>query len=134
MQPGELRWTEERMFGGKINQNARLEYKRTIENCLSISDLQNIEAGPFGPLLKLMKKMIINGCLVHQALFRQLQTNKKYETWYALGGKPCRFSLEEFRLITGLNCDIPDEDDMLEDKRACPMMFGRTTITIAELL
>ena len=43
-------------------------------------------------------------------------------------------SLEEFRLITGLNCDIPDEDDMLEDKRACPMMFGRTTITITELL
>ena len=81
-----------------------------------------------------MKNLKLSTQLIHHVLFRQLDTKKQFETWYDLGGQPCRFSMEEFRLITGLNCGMPDEEDSKQDKNAVFEFFGVRSITIANLL
>lgn len=45
-----------------------------------------------------------SGKLIHSLLSRQLLTKRKYELWTVFGGQPFRFSLPEFRSITGLPC------------------------------
>lgn len=43
--------------------------------------------------------------LVHYILTLQLDCKKKYELWSLVGVQPARFSLHEFEVITGLNCE-----------------------------
>lgn len=38
-------------------------------------------------------------------IVRLLKVNKKYEIWFLFAGRPIRFSLREFAIVTGLNCD-----------------------------
>ncbi|KAL1204455.1 hypothetical protein V5N11_004041 [Cardamine amara subsp. amara] len=42
--------------------------------------------------------------LINALLCRQLVTKKKYELWSVFGGKPLRFALSDFGLVTGLPC------------------------------
>lgn len=41
---------------------------------------------------------------VHYILSRQLITKKKYELWWVFAGKPIRYAIDDFALVTGLNC------------------------------
>lgn len=128
------KWQGEDMFFGKINQNSRFTYLRTIENGLSGADWQIVLNGPFGPIVKMMMNYRIYAQVIHHLLFRQVQCNKKFETWYDLGGNCCRFSMKEFSLISGLNCGVPEEEDMDDEKGAVQELFGTPAIKISQLL
>ncbi|CAH2061468.1 unnamed protein product [Thlaspi arvense] len=56
--------------------------------------------------------------LAHFLLTRQLKIDKKHELWFIFGGKPVKFSLRKFAIITGLNCKpiSPPPREMLKCK------------------
>ncbi|KAG2312145.1 hypothetical protein Bca52824_023702 [Brassica carinata] len=41
---------------------------------------------------------------LHYCLSRQLITAKEYELWWIFVGKPIRYAIQDFALVTGLNC------------------------------
>ncbi|KAG2288934.1 hypothetical protein Bca52824_048538 [Brassica carinata] len=49
--------------------------------------------------------------LIGSLLCRQLITIRKYELWFTFGNHPLRFSVDEFKEITGLNCGVFDVED-----------------------
>ena len=51
-----------------------------------------------------MDNLKFSGQLVHNLLLRQIKSPTKSEMWFAVGGKTLRFSIQEFCLITGLEC------------------------------
>ncbi|CAA2991547.1 Hypothetical predicted protein [Olea europaea subsp. europaea] len=58
-----------------------------------------------------MKRIPFLAYLVHQLVLRMIVTKKQNEIWLSLGGKPTRFSLYEFSLITELRAS---EEPLLE--------------------
>ena len=50
------------------------------------------------------KRNTFAGQLVHFLLLRRMRTSKKKEMWFLVEGKPARFSLTEFAMVTGLHC------------------------------
>ncbi|KAK0578893.1 hypothetical protein LWI29_017900 [Acer saccharum] len=53
-----------------------------------------------------MNDLTFSEQLVHNLLLRQIQSPVKSEMWFAVGGKTLRFSIQEFCLITGLECGL----------------------------
>uniref|UniRef100_A0A0D3EAF3 Ubiquitin-like protease family profile domain-containing protein n=1 Tax=Brassica oleracea var. oleracea TaxID=109376 RepID=A0A0D3EAF3_BRAOL len=49
--------------------------------------------------------------LIGSLLCRKLITIRKYELWFTFGNHPLRFSVDEFKEITGLNCGVFDVED-----------------------
>ncbi|ESQ33399.1 hypothetical protein EUTSA_v10009945mg, partial [Eutrema salsugineum] len=66
-------------------------------------------------LEKLLHSQFGNAKLVHALLSRQLVTTKKHEIWFLFGGQPLRYSIREFKEITGLNCN-PEPDSTEEEE------------------
>ena len=70
-----------------------------------------------GGVARLGTRVPFSGQLVHYVLQRQLKTKKENETWYKIHDAVVRFSIVEFALVTGLNCDYgeePEDDDGFE--------------------
>ena len=102
---------------------------------LTPMDWERVSDGPFGPVLKMVRRVNCSAQLMHALLFNQVQTFKERETWYKVRGKYARFSMKEFALITGLNCSRPNPADMVDDKKAVEALFnGRETVRVSELL
>lgn len=55
----------------------------------------------FGQICQ-MKRIPFSAQLIHQLVMGMIGTKKQNEVWFSIGGKPTRFSLYEFTLITGL--------------------------------
>ncbi|CAN6834710.1 unnamed protein product [Brassica oleracea] len=49
--------------------------------------------------------------LIGSLLCQQLITIRKYELWFTFGNHPLRFSVDEFKELTGLNCGVFDVED-----------------------
>uniref|UniRef100_A0A0D3BFX3 DUF1985 domain-containing protein n=1 Tax=Brassica oleracea var. oleracea TaxID=109376 RepID=A0A0D3BFX3_BRAOL len=47
--------------------------------------------------------------LVHYIIGSELDIKKKYELWSLVGPQPVRFSLLEFEILTGLNCEYIED-------------------------
>ena len=66
--------------------------------------------------------------MVHYLLQRKLKTSKTQEIWFAVGGKPIRFSLKEFALTSGLKTGRRPSELELErvtkDERLKDELFG----------
>lgn len=58
---------------------------------------------------------------LHYILTLQLKTKKKVELWWTFSGKPIRFALEDFALVTGLNCKLTGVNDCRIEKRKSKM-------------
>ena len=93
--------------------NVTFPAKVTIRSTLSIIDkIKSILSKEFqnefrrwpqlGRLLDLPTTGKFCGTLAHQLLLRRIKCKKYKEIWFLLNGKPLRFSLNEFVLITGL--------------------------------
>ena len=55
------------------------------------------------------------GSGVHYMLLHSIKSNKKHEMWFMVDGKPVRFWMMEYALVTGLRCgELPGE---VEEKR-----------------
>lgn len=98
---------------------------KSMNHCCSLSDFKKIttflghdiyddirDNSQVGVLLKLASSGYI-WCAqtVHHFLTHQLAIESSYEIWSLIGGRPVRFSLLEFAVITGLNCDPIDAED-----------------------
>ncbi|KAK0597658.1 hypothetical protein LWI29_027297 [Acer saccharum] len=95
-------------FPAKIHSTSSTAAIKLIKEKLTEVQLSLFRTTCFGKLLD-MNDLKFYGQLVHHLLLRQIQSPNKSEMWFSLGGKTFRFSIQEFCLITGLECgpDLP---------------------------
>ncbi|XP_024010656.1 uncharacterized protein LOC18015389 [Eutrema salsugineum] len=103
-----------------------------VEALKGTEDLEKLLHSQFGNLFHLPVARCCNSAkLVHALLSRQLVTMKKHEIWFLFGGQPLRYSIREFKEITGLNCNPePDSTEEEEDVGKTGIwkdLFGRAT-------
>ncbi|KAF8084362.1 hypothetical protein N665_0721s0019 [Sinapis alba] len=75
-----------------------------ILRALEEDEIDLLRRSQFGRLLEIAEKLTFSGCFGRYLMSRQLRVRKKHEAWFLFAGKPVRFSLREFSLVTGLNC------------------------------
>ncbi|CAN7108276.1 unnamed protein product [Brassica rapa subsp. narinosa] len=106
---------------------------RAINSILSALDeeeIQFIRQSSFGKLVDIGDKPGFSGRFARFLLSRQLKVEKKYEAWFRFAGKPIRFSLREFAIVTGLPCgEFPKKQKLkkkkkINDKPYWPELFG----------
>ncbi|ESQ38710.1 hypothetical protein EUTSA_v10029459mg, partial [Eutrema salsugineum] len=101
-----------------------------VEALKGTKDLEKLLHSQFGKLFHLPVARCCNSAkLVHALLSRQLVTTKKHEIWFLFGGQPLRYSIREFKEITGLNCnpepDSTEEEDDVGKTGIWKDLFGR---------
>ena len=79
---------------------------REFQKILNQEKLYNEFKGTcFGYLRHIPNYYKFNGQIVHYMLLRRVTNEKKlHEIWFFVNDKPAYFGLQEFALITGLNC------------------------------
>ncbi|CAE5959870.1 unnamed protein product [Arabidopsis arenosa] len=87
----------------RVNNYFNLRWIENIKQALSDADNERLCNSQFGSLM-LTGNHTFSVMFVHYLLSRQLVTNKKYELWWVFAGKPIRYAIEDFALVTGLNC------------------------------
>ena len=87
----------------RINNYFTLRWIEIIKSALDQAHLKQLEGSQFGSLLKIGKHQF-SVMFLHYILSRQLVTDKKYEMWWVFAGKPIWFCIDDFALVTGLNC------------------------------
>ena len=102
-------------FPAKINSTSSTAAVKCIKEKLTEAQLSLFRITCFGKLLE-MNDLKFSGQLVHNLLLRQIQSPVKSEMWFAVGGKTLRFSIQEFCLITGLECG-PEPPVLNKEKR-----------------
>ncbi|KAF8105997.1 hypothetical protein N665_0149s0027, partial [Sinapis alba] len=75
-----------------------------ILNALEEDEIRLIRGTAFGKLIEIAEKPSFSGHLGRFLISRQLKVLKRHEVWFLYAGKPVRFSIREFALVTGLNC------------------------------
>ena len=95
---------EEHHFPARVSVIYRLQVLENIRKHLSPEDLEAFKSSCFGHLLGLENLGKQSGQLMHYLLLRQVECEKNHEVWFSIEGKPARFSLDEFAIVTGLNC------------------------------
>ncbi|KAL5549932.1 hypothetical protein UlMin_000108 [Ulmus minor] len=96
-------------------------------------ELEWLEGGKTG------KRNTFAGQLVHFLLLRRMRTSKKKEMWFLVEGKPARFSLTKFAMVTGLHCSaipkISTEQSLHLKNRLRDLYFeGRSQIKQDDLV
>ncbi|KAF8115398.1 hypothetical protein N665_0027s0014 [Sinapis alba] len=76
---------------------------RLILNALDADEVQMIQESPFGKLVEIADKPDFSGRFGRYIISRQLKVAKKHEAWFLFAGKPVRFSLREFALVSAKN-------------------------------
>ncbi|ESQ44823.1 hypothetical protein EUTSA_v10003323mg [Eutrema salsugineum] len=111
-----------------------------VEALKGTEDLEKLLHSQFGKLFHLPVARCCNSAkLVHALLSRQLVTTKKHEIWFLFGGQPLRYSIREFKEITGLNCnpepDSTEEEDDVGKTGIWKDLFGRAkAMTVFDVL
>ncbi|XP_062087094.1 uncharacterized protein LOC133793859 isoform X2 [Humulus lupulus] len=96
-----------------ITTNTVAKSKVTIRSPLSVIDqikdwLSNSDKVVFkhytqlGRLLDLDTRGSFPGTLTNQIVLRMVDCQKRHELWFLINGKPMRFSLQEFAIVSGL--------------------------------
>ncbi|XP_013668641.1 uncharacterized protein LOC106372932 [Brassica napus] len=112
-----------------------------IFNALEDEEVQIIRRSAFGKILEIVDKPVFSGRFARFILSRQLKTKKKHEAWFRFAGKPIRFSLREFAIVTGLPCGkFPMKSKMklketISEKPYWPSLFGKAEVaTVASMI
>ena len=112
-----------------------------IFNALEEEEVQIIRRSAFGKILEIVDKPVFSGRFARFILSRQLKTKKKHEAWFRFAGKPIRFSLREFAIVTGLPCGkFPMKSKMklketISEKPYWPSLFGKAEVaTVASVI
>ncbi|RID40842.1 hypothetical protein BRARA_J00854 [Brassica rapa] len=112
-----------------------------IFNALEEEEVQIIQKSAFGKILEIVDKPVFSGRFARYILSRQLKTKKKHEVWFRFAGKPIRFSLREFAIVTGLPCGkFPKKSKMklketISEKPYWPSLFGKVEVaTVASVI
>ncbi|CAN6890050.1 unnamed protein product [Brassica oleracea] len=75
-----------------------------ILNALTEDEIEAIRKTAFGKLVEISDKPSFYGRFGRFLISRQLKIVKKHEAWFLFAGKPVRFSIREFAMVTGFNC------------------------------
>uniref|UniRef100_M4EHB3 DUF1985 domain-containing protein n=1 Tax=Brassica campestris TaxID=3711 RepID=M4EHB3_BRACM len=75
-----------------------------ILESLEDDEIQTLRMSPFWKIVEISEKPSFSGRFARFMLSRQLKVEKKHEAWFRFAGKPIRFSIREFAIVTGLNC------------------------------
>ncbi|CAN7126715.1 unnamed protein product [Brassica rapa subsp. narinosa] len=73
------------------------------------------------PIVRCQNSTKLIGCL----LSRQLVTVRRHEFWFTFEPNPLRFSLDEFRDVTGLNCGAFGVQDAEASESVPPTMWNK---------
>ncbi|CAH2034747.1 unnamed protein product [Thlaspi arvense] len=103
--------------GDRVNSYFKLDTLGVILKALTPDELTLIRPC-FGKLLDMYHKPAHSDKLAHFLPTRQLKTDRRHELWFIFGGKPVKFSLCKFAIVTGLNCKpiSPSPREMLKCK------------------
>ena len=74
---------------------------RQILDVLDPDEVEHIRVSPFGKLVEIADKPSFSRRFGRYIISRQLKVAKKHEAWFLFAGKPIRFSIREFALVTG---------------------------------
>ena len=114
---------------------------KRIFNALDEGELDIIRRSSFGKLIEIADKPVFSGRFTRYMLSMQLKTKKKHEAWFRFAGKPVRFSLLEFAIVTGLPCgQFPPKSKMklketITEQRYWPSLFGKVdTVTVSSVI
>ncbi|CAL9237676.1 unnamed protein product, partial [Arabidopsis halleri] len=102
--PSRLFADREEPAGDRVNMYFKLNTIKDVLKALTPKEIETIRPC-FGKILDLYSKPVFSGKLAHFLLTRQLSVVKRHEIWFVFAGKPIRFSLREFGLVTSLNCN-----------------------------
>ncbi|KAL5550390.1 hypothetical protein UlMin_000566 [Ulmus minor] len=105
----------EENFPGKISIRSSFSVVNHIAQKLSLDSYECFRSEmPFGHFFWVNKDFITCGQIIHYLILRQVDSPKKNEMWFSIGGTPARFGKKEFALITGLNCGLRPNDETME--------------------
>ncbi|KAL0801809.1 hypothetical protein Bca101_056985 [Brassica carinata] len=102
-----------------------------ILDSLEEDEIRRLRMSPFGKIVEIGEKPAFSGRFARYMLSRQLKVEKKHEAWFRFAGKPIRFSLREFAIVTGLNCgEYPKKTKVksktkMKEKPYWPEIFGK---------
>ncbi|CAA7061277.1 unnamed protein product [Microthlaspi erraticum] len=108
----------------RVNNYFTLRWVELIKPALDAEYLQMLSESQFKSIMK-MGGHIFSVMFVHYLLSRQLVTKKKYELWWVFSGKPVRYGLSEFALVTGLNCGQVSGAESSQKKKKQKPVKGR---------
>ncbi|CAF2272051.1 unnamed protein product [Brassica rapa] len=103
-----------------------------ILESLEDDEIQTLRMSPFWKIVEISEKPSFSGRFARFMLSRQLKVEKKHEAWFRFAGKPIRFSIREFAIVTGLNCgEYPKNSKRnakvkRKAKPYWPELFGRS--------
>nr|VDD50138.1 unnamed protein product [Brassica oleracea] len=86
-----------------VNNYFSLRWIDIIKSALEEEDLEMLNESQFRRVLQ-MGLHTFSVMFLHYCLSRQLLTAKEYELWWIFVGKPIRYAIQDFALVTGLNC------------------------------
>ncbi|XP_019082811.1 PREDICTED: uncharacterized protein LOC104701606 isoform X2 [Camelina sativa] len=97
----------------KINNSCRISILGKVKQALP-KEYEKVKNDPvFSHVFALYENGLgYSGRLIHSMMSRQLVTKKKREIWFVFGGKPLRFSMQEFHAVTGLKCTADSSCDL----------------------
>ncbi|XP_009123716.1 uncharacterized protein LOC103848589 [Brassica rapa] len=114
---------------------------KRIFNALEEEEVDIIRRSSFGKLIEIAEKPVFSGRFARYMLSRQLKTKKKHEVWFRCAGKPVRFSLREFAIVTGLPCGkFPKKSKMklkktISERPYWPSLFGKVEVgTVSSIM
>lgn len=118
--------------GARLNIYSKANLIGVLADALQGTEaLQKILKSQFGKLFRLPVARCPNSAkVIHGLLARQLITKKKYELWSVFGGKPLKYSLREFHIVSGLFCgQIPKDSKENKEKKEemWKQLFGEGT-------
>ncbi|KAL5569668.1 hypothetical protein UlMin_026243 [Ulmus minor] len=92
-------------FKARLNQKYKLkEMHKVLGQWLSNdTTLKGFMESCFGHFIKMSHYWQLSAQLIHYLLLCQIKCEKKQELWFLIDGKPARFGLQEFALVTWLN-------------------------------
>ena len=90
----------------RTNNYFNLRWIEVVKAALSDAQQEQLAESQFRQLI-LMGAHTFSVMFAHQMLSRELVTRKLYELWWLFAGKPIRYGIWDFALVTGLNCGTP---------------------------
>ncbi|RID78397.1 hypothetical protein BRARA_A01233 [Brassica rapa] len=109
----------------RINNYFNLRWIEVVKTALSDAQQEMLAESQFRQLM-LMGSHTFSVMFAHQLLSRQLVTRKLYELWWVFAGKPIRYGIGEFALVTGLNCGTPPTASVAEQRVAKGKKKGKS--------
>ncbi|XP_024016312.1 uncharacterized protein LOC112089787 [Eutrema salsugineum] len=114
--------------GERVNSYQKSKSVQAILNALDEDEVKRLRDSQMGKLLATMDMPSFSGSFGFYMLARLLRVKKKHELWFLFAGRPIRFSLREFAIVTGLECgkfaQTRKLKNLVAQKPYWPELFG----------